>query len=367
MKFTVPNKLITEVISKSGRLMNAKPQNPILNGVLVQVKADCIIFTISDGTENLIHTIPINEESGIVIENEGKSILPKEAFTITKKLKGNISFDLQDGTVKVTEDKTCLEFSTMEADEFPKINMENTNNAITFDGADFENIVRKTIYCASTSDSRPVLTGVNMKFGEENTFVATDSHRLGKVIQGAYTEEISITVPANLLDHALKSFDLTRSVVIFPSQNQIALANGQTLLTSTLLEGNYPDTSRLIPKEFSEELVVNRQELIDTLTLLLSLAGDSVPIKLKVGTLFAEFSTSSSISKGVKEIAFESWTGTDGFTIGLSGKYAIAALQTLNTNSVKISFTGQLRPFVITAVTEEPVEDLHLILPVRIS
>ena len=100
MKFTVPNKLITEVISKSGRLMNAKPQNPILNGVLVQVKADGIIFTINDGTENLIHTIPINEESGIVIENEGKSILPNESFIITKKLKGNISFENRHKSLK---------------------------------------------------------------------------------------------------------------------------------------------------------------------------------------------------------------------------------------------------------------------------
>ncbi len=364
MKFTISKAILTEVIGKIGRLMRAKPSVPVLNGILVEVQENCILFTISDGTESLIHQVPVNESNGILVEGEGKSVLSKETFNISKKLKGDITFELLDSNVIVSQNKTSLEFSTINADEYPKVAIENTNKAITFEGKDFESIVNKTFYAASDSDTRPVLKGVHMEFGESNRFVSTDSHRLAKVELGSSTEEMQITVPATLLDHAIKSFDLSQSVLVFPSSTQIALANGTTILYSRLLEGNYPDISRLIPSEFNSELIVNRQELIDTLELLATLSDNSV-IQVSVNGLFVELSAGNAISKGMKEIAFESWTGEEGFTISLSAKYLIDTLRTISSGSVKISFVESMRPFVVTPVSDNPTNELHLILPVR--
>lgn len=364
MKFSIPKTTITELLGKIGRLMTAKSSIPILAGVLVEVQNDCILFTVSDGTESMIHCIPITEDSGIVVDGNGKSVFSKDTFELCKKLKGDIVFDVADTKVTVSQNKTSLEFSIMSADEYPNVAIENTNKAITFEGSDFESIVKKAGYAASKSDSRPVLQGVHMEFGETNSFVSTDSHRLAKLETGASTEEIQITVPANVLEHAIKSFDLSQQVLMFPSSNQIAFANGNTILYSRLLDGNYPDTSRLIPKEFESELVLNRTELIETLELLAILGTNSV-VNLSVTGLFVELSAIGTGAKGQKEIVFESWTGEEGFKISLSATYLLDAIKTITTSSVKIGFTGSMRPFVVTPVTEQPTSELQLILPVR--
>ncbi|MER2009799.1 MAG: DNA polymerase III subunit beta [Psychrobacillus sp.] len=364
MKFTLPKSILTEVIGKIGRLMSSKPDIPVLRGIHVLVQENCIVFTISDGTESLIHTVPVSVDNGVIVLDCGASVFSKDAFNISKKLKGDITFEVDGSKLTVSQNKTSLEFSTIEADEYPKLAIENTTRAITFEGKDFEDIVKKTAYCASDSQARPILTGVNMNFGEINSFVCTDSHRLAKVQLGSSTEEMNITVPANLLEHAIKSFDLTQSVLVFPSSSQIALANGKTILTSRLLEGNYPDTNRLIPTEFKGELIVQRQELVDTLELLSSMSETGV-IKLKVNSLFIELSAVSTISKGLNEIAYESWTGQDGFTISLSSKYLLHAINAFSSNSVKLEFVESMRPFIVTPVTDQEVNEVHLILPVR--
>ncbi|MEK5209841.1 DNA polymerase III subunit beta [Psychrobacillus sp. FSL H8-0510] len=365
MKFTLPKAIITEVIGKIGRLMTAKSSIPILAGVLVEVQSKGVLFTVSDGTESMIHHVPVGDGSGIIVEDEGKSVFSKETFELCKKLKGDITFSVTETSVTVTQNKTSLEFATMAADEYPKIEITNTSKAIRFEGEDFEKIVKKTRYAASTSDDRPILQGVHMNLGETNSFICTDSHRLAKVLNGSSTEEIQITVPANVLEHAVKSFDLSNPVLIFPSSNQVSFANGTTILLSRLLEGNYPDTNRLIPTEYESDLVLNRLELIEALEML-ALLGINGVVKLTVSGLFVELSAIGTGSKGKRELVFESWNGEEGFSISLSATYLVDALKTFSTNSVKIGFTGSMRPLVVTSGTEqETVDELQLILPVR--
>ena len=364
MKFTLPKTIISEITSKMGRLLTAKSSIPILMGTLVEAKNDCILFTASDGTESMIHRVNVTEENGVRVEEEGKSVFSKETLEVAKKMKGEITFDANESCVTVSQDKTSLEFSVALASDYPAITVENTANPLTFKGKEFETLVKKTAYAVATNDTRPVLTGVNMTFGATNNFVATDSHRLAQYKSGISDQEIQITVPASILEHALKSFDLTQNIMIFPSQNQIALANGSTVLISRLLEGNYPDTARLVPPEFNHELIVNKDEFMATLDLL-SILEDKSVVQLTINGLSVELSSKGATSKGKKELFYESYEGEEGFKISFSAKYTLEALRTINTASVRLSFVENMRPYVITPVTNEPTTELQLILPVR--
>ncbi|MDX1806668.1 MAG: DNA polymerase III subunit beta, partial [Paenisporosarcina sp.] len=238
------------------------------------------------------------------------------------------------------------------------------------DGKLFAEMVSKTTFATSNSDARPILQGVNMTFNaDKNVFVSTDSHRLSRLVFDGTHEESStedlpkaITVPASVLDHALKSFDLSMQVAIFPSPQQIAIANGNTILYSRLLEGNYPETERLIPTEFNSQLVVNRKEIIESLELLATLGTNNI-VELKVNGLFVELKAQGSNAKGMKEIAFETYDGEEGFSISFSAAYALVALKTTEHQSIKFRFVGAMRPFLITPVEES--NELQLILPVR--
>ena len=368
MKFILSNIDVSEAVSKMGRLMTAKTTIPVLEGVLVEALKDCIMFTASDGTETIIHRIMIDPVDGNSIVAEGRSVFTKDAFDVARKMKGHITFEVKGDTqVSVSIDKTNMEFPVMSAADYPKTEMGDSPNSVVLSGTEFAKVTTQTTFAASKQEMRPILMGVNMSFKKgENMFVSTDSHRLSRLqMKGIdnLEEDIQVTVPATLLDKAVKSFDLSKDVIILPKTNSIALANGNTIFISRLLEGAFPDTSRLIPSDFATDLIVNRKELIDGLELLETL---NASVQLKVDGLFVELSSSNSVgSKGTKELAFESYDGEEGFTIAFSASYVLDVLKRMDENSVKLRFNGQMKPFVIVSANEDETDTVQLVLPVR--
>ncbi len=367
MKFTITNTAIQETVLKMGRLLTAKTTLPILNGVLVEAQNDCIMFSASDGNESVIHRVLLDKVDDEQLIEPGRCVFPRELFDSAKKMKGSINVEATAEGVTVTQAKTKLHFSVMNADEFPKIDTESRTTQVVLTGKEFSDMVTHTTFATSKSDIRPILTAVNMVFSKDsNVFTATDSHRLSSFHgKGTPTieESISMAVPASVLDKAMKSFDLSKDVILLPSSSSIALANGNTILFSSLLEGNYPDTSRLIPSEFESELVVNRKELIDGLELLAAVTTNNV-VAFNIGSLFVELSASGTGKKGSNELAFEVYEGVEGFSIAFSAQYVLDVLKRLETKSVRFQFTGAMRPFII--IPEGTVtSNIQLVLPVR--
>jgi len=369
MKFVITNIEVNEAVAKMGRLLSARSVIPILAGVLVEAKGDCLMFTASDGTESIIHRIMIDKVNGNEVLTPGRSVFSKETFDIAKKLKGNITFEITDTVLLVSQNKTQLQFPTMDAQDYPKIEVESNSSRLVMSGQSFSDMVSRTTFAASKTEIRPILTGVNMSFKkDESVIVSTDSHRLSRVIMEGYhreEEDLTLSVPASILDQAVKSFDLAQDVMIFPNNQSIAIANGNTILISRLLEGAYPDTSRLIPSDFESNLVVNRKELVDGLELLQAISVNSV-VNLRVDGLFVELKASGTGTKGTKELAFETYDGEVGFSIGFSAQYALDALKRMNESSVRLRFNGSMKPFVIVS-TDDESNALQLVLPVRNS
>lgn len=367
MKFVISNIEVNEAVAKMGRLLSAKSVIPILAGVLVDAKEDCLMFTASDGTESIIHRILIDKVNGNEVFTPGRSVFSKETFDIAKKLKGNITFELNDDTLFVSQDKTKLEFPVMYAEDYPKIEVESSSVPVVLSGPSFADMVSKTTFAASKNESRPILMAVNMSFNKnESVIVSTDSHRLSRVYMENIRneeEDLALSVPASILDQAAKSFDLSKDVMIFPNSHSIALANGNTILISRLLEGAFPDVSRLIPTDFESNLIVNRKELMDGLELLQALSTNSV-VTLKVDGLFVELSATGTGTKGQKELAFESYDGSEDFSISFSAQYMSDALKRIDESSVRLRFNGSMRPFVVVSTNLESTAT-QLVLPVR--
>lgn len=371
MKFTITTADMQDVISKMGRLIGAKTTVPILAGVLVKAQDGLLIFTASDGDESIIHRLSMDKTEGNEIIEEGTAVFLKETFDVIRKLKkGSVTFDVADTTVAVIQDKTNLEFPLMIAADYPNIQMPDNKKPLVLSGAEFAHMVSQTTFAAAKRDLRPILMGVHMTFAKDSCqFVCTDSHRLGRLITkgiDSLEESLSITVPASILDHAIKSFDLSQDVILLPDNQIIALANGNTILLSPLFEGSYPDTNRLIPTEFSSELVANRKEFVEGLELLQVLSTENV-VHLKTNGMFVELRAAGADAKGQREIAFESYEGEEGFSIAFSPQYALDALKRMESESVRFRFTESMRPFLAIPETVNSVMNdcIQLILPVR--
>ncbi|MCM3317946.1 DNA polymerase III subunit beta [Rummeliibacillus stabekisii] len=372
MKFSIKHNHIQEILSKFGKILNERVSLPILSGVLVQATEKQIVFTASDATDSMVIRFPVKEDDGVLVEESGSVVIPKKAFEISKKLKGIIKFDLDDTAkqIKMSQNKTEINHAVMDASEYPSIGkMDANTRKFDMPGTEFAEIIRKTAFAASDSNTRPILQSVLMSFSNSgNKFVATDSHRLASYTHATidHNDVISLPVPAKALVHLSKTFDFTKKVFIITSNNQVAFGNDNTLMYTRLLEGNYPATDRLIPIQYEAQLTINRQELLEALELLQVLTNNSV-VKLTLGTMFATLDAHNEVSAGNREIAYENYQGPENFTIGFSAEYVIDALKAFDSPSVNLAFGGSQKPFIVTEITNNPSTKsaLQLVLPVR--
>jgi DNA polymerase-3 subunit beta len=140
------------------------------------------------------------------------------------------------------------------------------------------------------------------------------------------------------------------------------------LFHSRLLEGNYPETSKLIPKEFNTTIVFNKEQLltaIDRASLLSYRDGQNAIVKLNVreDDVVEISSNSPEIGRVLEEVYPVSEVSGPALKIAFSSKYLIEALKSFNSSEVSIAFTGEIRPFVLTG--EYDPKMLQLILPVK--
>jgi DNA polymerase III subunit beta len=376
MHFTIESELLAESFKKVEKVVNAKHPTPILQGIFMEVTEQEIILIGSDGTESFDYHIPVDGQNINVFE-PGKTVLPKQAYEISKKLKKKLDLKLTGFNLTIKYGKksefNLNTFDPLEYPKLPKVEMEKPT--FTFKGTDFNSFIKKTAYAASVSETRPILTGVSLTVVEDCiSFVSTDSHRLGQVKTSSGREnssDLKLVIPAKSLDKLLKTFDLQLDVDVYcESANQVVFRNGALFFYSRLLEGNYPDTSRLIPTEFESEMKINRKELLESLDRISGLAnhtdnGKGGVVKLHLNGVATLSTHQSQIGKGVEVIEYEELTGIDDYEISFSANYMIDALKAIDDKLVCFKYQGNMRPFLLTPCESALKEEIQLILPVR--
>ncbi|GAE93832.1 DNA polymerase III beta subunit [Gracilibacillus boraciitolerans JCM 21714] len=204
-------------------------------------------------------------------------------------------------------------------------------------------------------------------------FIATDSHRLA-ANKLPVNHEISsfpfeqVVIPGKSLNELSKILEDTEDKIqISISENQIAFQSHHLYFVSRLLDGKYPETSRLIPEESKTVLYVDTKTLLQAVDRASLLAKDNhnnvIRLQTKEQQIVEISSNSPEIGKVEEEIEAEKIEGGEELKISFSSKYMIDALKIMETDQVKIEFTGAMRPFIIKPTDNDQI--LQLILPVR--
>lgn len=170
----------------------------------------------------------------------------------------------------------------------------------------------------------------------------------------------SLTELSKILD------DTNEPVEIVMTDNQVLFRSKHVLFYSRLLEGNYPDTSRLIPDEYKTKMEMNTKEYLQAIdrASLLAREGRNNVVKMsssEEGTVEIS-SNSPEIGKVIEQVNSISTEGEE-LKISFSAKYMMDALKALEGTEIDIQFTGAMRPFVIRPLHDDST--LQLILPVR--
>ena len=376
MKFEVMRDSLLEGLNDVMKAVSSKTTIPILTGLKLEVTEKGLYLTGSDSDITIQTFLPVEKDGEQIIQviEPGTIVLQAKMFNeIIRKLPTN------DVVIEVTNyfqtnirsGKTEFNLIGLDASEYPLLPQLEEEHQFFMPSDLLKSIIRETVFAVSTSESRPVLTGVNwvVKGGELNC-VATDSHRLAKrktALKDLPEEEYSIVIPGKSLNELNKILEETSSeVAIVMTQQQILFKAENVLFYSRLLEGNYPDTSRLIPSEYKTTIVVNGKSLLQAIDRASLLAREERNNVVRFSTVeqgYVEVSSNSpEIGKVEEQILAETIDGED-LKISFSAKYMMDALKAIDGQDVKILFTGAMRPFVLKSVHDDSI--LQLILPVR--
>ncbi|MED4534770.1 DNA polymerase III subunit beta [Metabacillus fastidiosus] len=376
MKFIIQRDKLTESVQDVMKAVSSRTTIPILTGIKIVATEDGVTLTGSDSDISIESFIPAEEEDKefVDIQQTGSVVLQARFFSeIVKKLpKDAVEIEVNNNhSTVIRSGKAEFNLNGLDAEEYPLLPQISEDNVFKIPTDLLKAMIRQTVFSVSTSETRPILTGVNWKL-EDNELIciATDSHRLAlrkAKIESGVEEAYNVVIPGKSLTELSKILDDTNDLIdITMTENQILFKAKNLLFFSRLLEGNYPDTTRLIPTESKTELIVNTKaflEAIDRASLLAREARNNV-VKLSTLTdrMIEISSDSPEIGKVIEEIQTDETTGEE-LKISFSAKYVMDALKALEGTEIRVTFTGAMRPFLIRTPENESI--LQLILPVR--
>ncbi|GAA3721673.1 DNA polymerase III subunit beta [Salinicoccus jeotgali] len=375
MKISINRQYFIEQLNHCLKAISPRTTLPILNGIKMEVKEESLVLTGSDSEISIEITIPteIDNEEILEIEEPGTVVLSGRFFVdIIKKLSGDfVALETNDQfQTKITASQSEFNLSGNDPDQYPLLPEVNDEESVVLPSAVLKTIITQTNFAVSLSETRPVLTGINWQFSEDGIkFTATDSHRLAlRKLQGEQfnMENMNAIIPGKSLTELNKIItDSDEEVEIHFSQNQVLFSYGNMRFISRLLEGNYPDTSRLFPENYETKVTVKNSEFyhaIDRVSLLAREGGNNV-IRMTVENGSVALSSNSPEVGTVHEAINTGKVEGEDLKISFNSKYMMDALKAINDDEVSIEFFGTMRPFTLEAAESDEV--VQLILPIR--
>jgi len=372
MNFSINTDVLLNNLLVSQKALSTKTPAPYLQGIKLEVHQNDIVLITSNS--DIAIKITIKDES-LKVENTGEVLIPGKVFVdfIRKLDKGIVDISVIDNNVlKINSNNTDLSLNLQNVDDYPEINFVVNELPIKIESKIMKSVIKQTTFATSNIENRPILTGVNIKVENDKlTAIATDSFRLSqKVIDIPNNfENMNVVIPGRSLDELFKVLELDLDeILIHLNHKTILFEYGNILFQSRLLEGNFPETNRLVPVDFPIIIKFKTNDLSVAIerASLLSLKdslNSIVKLYLKPDNIVEITSNSPEIGKVIEEIyPVEKAIGTP-LKIAFSSKYFLDALKTFNSDEIYVKFTGEIRPFVIEG--NDDVGLIQLILPVR--
>ncbi|MFT9849407.1 DNA polymerase III subunit beta [Aneurinibacillus sp. REN35] len=377
MEFTIQRDQLTNAINTVSKAVSSRTTIPILTGIKIVAHEDGITLTASDSDVSIEQYIPMESGEHQWIENitPGSIVLPSRFFgEIVRKLPGDqVTLSVNDRFVTtISSGRSEFNLNGMNAEDYPRLPQIEENKVLSLPADLLKTMIRQTVIAVATTETRPILTGVMWRLADDAlTFVATDSHRLttrtASVESAAGLQFDNIVIPGKSLtelNKILPDDDQLLDLVI--TDNQILVKVNHILFYSRILEGTYPDTSRIIPQNTKTEMILSTKEFLGAIERASLLARDG---KNNVVRLFTRpdgvveiSSNTPEVGKVTEEVTPSSLDGED-VKISFNAKYMIDALRAVDSAEIRIEFTGAMSPFVIHPTEHDWM--LHLILPVR--
>lgn len=372
MKLKIKRLELLAALNKVSKAVNPKTPLLALSGIKFTLSDDELELIGSDSDLSIKTSIPKtkNEQAIMEIEEIGSVVINEKIICeIIRKIDSEmVEISIMDNIAKIKSDKSIFTVNCIPAIDYPPISFNDIPYGQSFriDALELKNMFDQTLFATSDKETRPILTGLNFKcVGDVLEVVATDTYRLTKKIIKISDElEFNVTVPRNALENVNKIVELGNEVKINVSDKKISFDLGDCMINTRVISGTFPDTSRLIPNEFTQTLKISTKELVgavDRASILLTEKNNVIKLNMDTEEVFVSSKTME-VGYVVEKLNDYSYEG-EKLTISFSAKYLLDAIRALSSDEIILQFTGDMKPIIIKSESNPGLTEL--ILPVR--
>lgn len=372
MKFSIRKSALLQIIQTASKAVAVRTTKQVLTGILLQAENNTLVATAYDLELGIQDKLTSDEDNGLVIHTPGAIVMPARYFSdVIKKLPSS-DVVIQVSNNYMTEVKSGqAEFHLhgIDAAEFPKLPLFHGAKSIQLPSDLLKELIRTTAFAASSSEVRPILTGIHVQCQSNKvTFTATDGLRLATrniVIDDSADREWNAILPGkSLLELAKILPDDNRPIQMQLTESHSLFIVESTYFYTRLIEGAYPDTSRIIPSASKTEVVVHADSLSDAIdrAALIAPARDNHMVRLELSQdRINIFSSSPEVGNVSESFDTVSQSGED-LTIAFNARYVLDALKAMAAGEVTVHFNGSNQPFTLRLHNDS--NGLQLISPV---
>lgn len=360
MKIEIEQPNIAALLSRVQNAVEKRNTIPILGNVLLQADGNTLTAT---GTDL---DVQVTTTSEATVHQAGATTVSASmlAAIVGKLGKGKLVTLEADGlSMRIKSGRSDLTLAALPIDDFPQISADGFTAAVDADQPSLARLFDLTAFAMSTEETRYYLNGVHLHTADGNVrAVSTDGHRLAKVdsdiaaeIPGIIIPRKTVTLIRGLLDDGNANVNI--------SETKIRVDLGHTVVTSKLIDGAFPDYTRIIPSEHNTEVRVSASDVKQAAALVSLVSGEKTKaVRVTVGGDALVLEVRSGAEVGLEEVDYE-WSG-DPVTCGVNSKYLAEILQACNGDDAVLQFKDAGSPIVV-----RPCEDdgaMFLVMPMRV-
>jgi len=370
MKIVCEKENIIKALNSVTKAVASKPNNPILEGILIQTNNKEVKLTTYDleiGIEYIINCEVIEEGAIVINATMFSEIIRKLPNT-------EITIYVNENNLLVIECEGSLyKLATMNPNEFPELPQINIENSIQIEQNILKEMIRRTIFAVSTEENRPIFTGCLFEIlNNKLNVVAVDGFRLAwksKYLQSK-VNNFKAVIPGRTLNEINKILvDSFEMIKIGVAKNQALFELENCKIVTRLLDGEFLNYSSVIPETWETRIRVNRTNLLNCFERISLISSSSmekekkypVKVSIDIGKIIISCTNQTGDAKE------EMMVSTEGknLEVGFNPKYFLDACRCIDDEEIFIDFGTSISPSIIRPVEEG--DYVYMILPIRMK
>ncbi len=369
MKVVCARDELAQRLAIVGRAVSTRSSVQVLLGVMLRAEEGRLDLAATD--------MELSLRAGLSAEvaGDGAVVVPGRLLVDLVRLLPAAEVSLEhradEGVLRVECGSASYRLNTYSADDFPRLPEADAARSFAVDRAAFLETVAKVSRSASRDESRPVLTGILVRFESAKlVMAATDSYRLAvkeTQLEEALEGSLEANVPARTLQELgrIATAGEAETISVAALENQVIFTVGDVVLSSRLVEGRFPNYQQLLPESYEHELRVSRDELLEVVRRVGLLAQKNAPLRLRFSEGTLDVSAQTPDVGEASESLPVPFAG-EPLEIGFNPEFFREGLESVESEDLVLKLISPLRPGLIQA-GDEGAGFLYLVMPIRLN